>query len=145
MTFQPRSLAVFALATFVLAPAAPPAVACTTAVVSREASATGRAMLWKYRDANGSDNQVVFLADGKLPYVGLVNRGDTMGLQIWAGVNAAGFAIMNSASYNLDSGDTVGEGTLMKLAPRPAPPSRTSRPSWRSRTPAGATSRPTSA
>ncbi len=116
MTFQPRSLAVFALASLFLAPAAPRAAACTTAVVSREASATGRAMLWKNRDADGSDNQVVYLADGKYPYVGLVNRGDSMGLQIWAGVNAAGFAIMNSASYNLESGDTVGEGTLMKLA-----------------------------
>ena len=116
MTLQPRSLAVLALASLALAPAAPPATACTTAVVSREASATGRAMLWKNRDADGSDNQVVFLSDGKYPYVGLVNRGDTMGLQIWAGVNTAGFAIMNSASYNLESGDTVGEGTLMKLA-----------------------------
>ncbi len=116
MTFQARSLAVIALASFFVVPAAPPAAACTTAVVSREASATGRAMLWKNRDADGSDNQVVFLNDGRYPYVGLVNRGDTMGLQIWAGVNAAGFAIMNSASYNLESGDTVGEGTLMKLA-----------------------------
>ena len=98
MTFQPRSFATFALAFSVLVPAAPPAAARTTAVVSREASATGRAMLWKNRDADGSDNQVVFLADGKYPYVGLVNRGDTMGLQVWAGVNAAGFAIMNSAS-----------------------------------------------
>lgn len=116
MTLQPRSPAVLALSFLVLAPAAPRAAACTTAVVSREASATGRAMLWKNRDADGSDNQVVYLADGKYPYVGLVNRGDTMGLQVWAGVNTAGFAIMNSASYNLESGDTVGEGTLMKLA-----------------------------
>jgi hypothetical protein len=73
-------------------------------------------MLWKNRDAAGSDNQVVFLADGRYPYVGLVNRGDAAGLQVWAGINAAGFGIMNSASYNLESGDTVGEGTLMKLA-----------------------------
>lgn len=116
MTFQPRPLASLVLAFAVLAPAARRADACTTAVVSRGASATGRAMLWKNRDADGSDNQAVFLADGKYPYVGLVNRGDTMGLQVWAGVNAAGFAIMNSASYNLESGDTVGEGTLMKLA-----------------------------
>ncbi len=116
MTLPLRSLAVVALASLALVPAAPRAVACTTAVVSREASATGRAMLWKNRDADGSDNQVVLLNDGKYPYVGLVNRGDTMGLQIWAGVNTAGFAIMNSASYNLESGDTAGEGTLMKLA-----------------------------
>ncbi len=93
-----------------------PARACTTAVVSREASATGRAMLWKNRDADGSDNQAVFLSDGKYPYVALVNRGDTTGLQIWAGINAAGFGIMNSASYNMEKGDTAGEGTFMKLA-----------------------------
>jgi hypothetical protein len=73
-------------------------------------------MLWKNRDAAGSDNQVVFLADGKYAYVALVNRGDAAGLQAWAGVNAAGFAIMNSASYNLETGDTTGEGALMKLA-----------------------------
>lgn len=113
MTFPSRSLAILALASSIQVPAAPTVVACTTAVVSRGASATGRAMLWKNRDADGSDNQVVFLTDGKLPYVGLVNRGDAMGLQIWAGVNAAGFAIMSSASYNLESGDTSGEGTLM--------------------------------
>lgn len=95
---------------------APPAASCTTAVVSPAASKSGRAMLWKNRDAAGSDNQVVFLADGKHAYVGLVNRGDAAGLQVWAGVNSAGFGIMNSASYNLESGDTVGEGTLMKLA-----------------------------
>ena len=73
-------------------------------------------MLWKNRDAAGSDNQVVFLADGRFPYVGLVNRGDAAGLQVWAGINSEGFGIMNSASYNLESGDTAGEGTLMKLA-----------------------------
>jgi hypothetical protein len=73
-------------------------------------------MLWKNRDASGSDNQVVYLADGRYPYVGLVNRGDAAGLQVWAGINAAGFGIMNSASYNLGEGDTLGEGTLMKVA-----------------------------
>jgi hypothetical protein len=73
-------------------------------------------MLWKNRDADGSDNQVVFLDDGRYAYVALVNRGDAAGLQAWAGINAAGFGIMNSASYNLESGDTAGEGTLMKLA-----------------------------
>ena len=95
---------------------APPALACTTAVVAPSATRSGRAMLWKNRDASGSDNQVVFLSDGRYPYVGLVNRRDAAGLQVWAGINAAGFGIMNSASYNLESGDTNGEGTFMKLA-----------------------------
>lgn len=105
-----------AAAVLVSLPFAPPAPACTTAVVAPSASRSGRPMLWKNRDAAGSDNQVVFLSDGRYPYVGLVNRGDAAGLQVWAGINAAGFAIMNSASYNLEVGDTEGEGTLMKVA-----------------------------
>lgn len=95
---------------------APPAAACTTAVVAPQAARSGRPMLWKNRDAAGSDNQVVFLADGRFPYVGLVNRGDAAGLQVWAGINSAGFGIMNSASYNLEKDDTAGEGSLMKVA-----------------------------
>jgi hypothetical protein len=118
---QPRARCRRAILTAILLGAlamalAPPAAACTTAVVSAKASATGRPMLWKNRDADGSDNQVVFLSDGRYPFVALVNRGDVMGLQVWAGINAAGFGIMNSASYNLEKGDTVGEGTLMRLA-----------------------------
>lgn len=112
--FRLAAGAALALLSASLAPV--PAGACTTAVVSPAASRSGRPMLWKNRDADGSDNQVVFLADGRHAYVGLVNRGDAAGLQVWAGINAAGFGIMNSASYNLESGDTAGEGTLMKLA-----------------------------
>lgn len=113
-----RPLPVVPAAVFLVAAlaGAPPAASCTTAVVSPAASKSGRAMLWKNRDAAGSDNQVVYLADGKHAYVGLVNRGDAAGLQVWAGINSAGFGIMNSASYNLEGGETVGEGTLMKLA-----------------------------
>lgn len=91
-------------------------VACTTAVISGEATADGRPLLWKNRDADDLHNQVVYREDGRYPYVGVVNQGDTAGLQIWAGVNSAGFAIMNSASYNLDDADTTAEGMLMKLA-----------------------------
>ncbi|HRY44887.1 MAG TPA: hypothetical protein P5164_13170 [Thermoanaerobaculia bacterium] len=108
------SAAALALLAAPLAPA--PADACTTAVVAPSASRSGRPMLWKNRDADGSDNQVVFLADGRYPYVGVVNRGDAAGLQVWAGINSAGFGVMNSASYNLESGDTAAEGTFMKLA-----------------------------
>lgn len=93
-----------------------PAHACTTAVVSGAATADGRPLLWKNRDADDLHNQVVYREDGRYPYVGVVNQGDTAGLQIWAGVNSAGFAIMNSASYNLDDKDTLAEGAFMKLA-----------------------------
>ena len=118
MTVRPSVLCASGAAVVLLVPTllAPEARACTTAVVAPAASRSGRPMLWKNRDADGSDNQVVSLADGRYAYVALVNRGDTAGLQAWAGMNAAGFGIMNSASYNLESGDTTGEGTLMKLA-----------------------------
>jgi hypothetical protein len=115
-TFALRLPAGAALVFLVTTLAPAPADACTTAVVASSASRSGRPMLWKSRDADGSDNQVVYLADGRHSYVGVVNRGDAAGLQIWAGINSAGFGVMNSASYNLERGDTAGEGTFMKLA-----------------------------
>lgn len=97
-------------------PGVTPAGACTTAVVSGAATSDGRPLLWKNRDADDLHNQVVYREDGRIAYVGVVNQGDVAGLQIWAGVNSAGFAIMNSASYNLDDKETTAEGMLMKLA-----------------------------
>jgi hypothetical protein len=90
--------------------------ACTTAVVSGAATPDGRPLLWKNRDTDDLHNQVVYRDDGKLPYLGVVNQRDAAGLEIWAGINAEGFAIMNSASYNLDDVDTVAEGAFMKVA-----------------------------
>jgi hypothetical protein len=92
------------------------ALPCTTAVVSASATVDGRPLLWKNRDADNLSNQLVYREDGKFPYVGLVNGGDALGLEIWAGINGTGFAIMNAASYNLDPGDTKAEGAIMKLA-----------------------------
>lgn len=95
----------------------PAAGACTTAVVAGAGSADGRPILWKNRDADDHQNQVVFCADGKYPYIGVVNKADAAGITIWAGVNSLGFAIMNSASYNLEGAEnSVAEGNVMKLA-----------------------------
>ncbi len=97
--------------------AAAPALPCTTAVISAQATANGRPLLWKNRDADDRNNQVVYCADGKYAYIGLVNKGDAAGLEIWAGTNTAGFSIMNAASYNMEvDADTKGEGAFMKLA-----------------------------
>lgn len=89
---------------------------CTTAVVAGSATRDGRPLLWKNRDADDKNNQVVFCDDGKFPYIGIVNEGDAAGMEIWAGLNGAGFACMNAASYNLSKEDTKGEGRFMKLA-----------------------------
>ena len=93
--------------------------ACTTAVISGKATKDGRPMLWKNRDTGAVKNKIMIFHDGKYTYTGLVNSGDKTGKSIWIGYNSAGFAIMNSASYNLNN-DTIrqtgGEGRLMKRA-----------------------------
>lgn len=94
--------------------------ACTTAVVSARASKSGRAMLWKLRDTDSLRNRVKFFADGRYAYIGLVNCDSSAQRMVWAGCNAAGFAIMNSASFNTNPGDTTKfadqEGIVMKQA-----------------------------
>ncbi len=92
------------------------ASACTTAVISGSSTANGRPLLWKNRDAENKRNQVVYDATGRYPFVGVVNSADPAGFEIWAGINSQGFAIMNSASYNLDKGDSMAEGQLMRMA-----------------------------
>jgi len=92
---------------------------CTTAVISGKYTKNGRPMLWKHRDTNALNNKIVVLHDGKFSYTGLVNSADSLGKSIWIGFNEKGFAIMNSASYNLNN-DTINqsglEGRLMKKA-----------------------------
>ncbi len=93
--------------------------ACTTAVISGKATKDGRPLLWKHRDTWAVKNKIMQFDDGKYSYIGLVNSGDKTGKSIWIGYNSAGFAIMNSASYNLNN-DTIEqtglEGQLMKKA-----------------------------
>lgn len=87
---------------------------CTVAVVSGKATVDGRPLLWKNRDTSFLDNEVAYFADGKYPYIGVINTGDRT--QVWMGVNSAGFAIMNSESQDLE-GDTLdAEGYFMKQA-----------------------------
>ena len=95
-------------------------MACTSAVISGKATPDGRPLLWKNRDTGSAQNAIMFFFDGKYDYVGLINSADTGGKQIWIGYNSAGFAIMNTASYNLIEKDTIEnrdmEGYLMRMA-----------------------------
>lgn len=104
----------------------PDLAACTSMIVSGKSSLSGRPMLWKHRDTGADHN---FLArveadpsrPGSIGYVGLFNGGDTALREAWMGMNDAGFAIMNTASYNL-APDTAGykdrEGMVMSEALR---------------------------
>ena len=93
--------------------------ACTTAVISGKYTKDGRPLLWKHRDTWSIHNKVVQFDDGKYPYVGLINSQDSLGKSVWIGYNSTGFAIMNSASYNLNN-DTIKqsglEGRIIKQA-----------------------------
>lgn len=100
------------------------AMACTSMVASGKATASGRPMLWKHRDTGAKQNYLEFIASGKTDeydYIGLFNQGDTLHQEAWTGMNRVGFAIMNTASYNLQP-DTAKvsdrEGIVMALALR---------------------------
>jgi len=77
---------------------------CTSAVVSGKATDDGRPLLWKHRDTGDVENKLVYIDGIKYDFVGVANTIDTLSQQIWMGSNEVGFAIMNTASYNLNEG-----------------------------------------
>jgi hypothetical protein len=93
---------------------------CTTAVLSGKCTPDGRPILYKHRDSDSLENKLRYFTDGKYDYIGLINSKDSLGKAVWAGCNSVGFAIMNSASYNLNIADTAKlkdqDGFLMKQA-----------------------------
>lgn len=99
------------------------ALGCTSAIVSASASSSGRPMLWKHRDTSTTDNKIEFVEgkDGEYSYVALFNAGDVNLEEAWIGMNQMGFAIMNTASYNIKNDNVPAskmdkEGFLMSKA-----------------------------
>lgn len=95
---------------------------CTSAVISGKAAADGRPLLWKHRDSDFLENKVVFIqSEEHYDYIGIANTVDTLSREIWMGSNETGFSIMNTASYNLNEGQTCSvaddqEGIFMRQA-----------------------------
>ena len=79
-----------------------PAMACTTAIISAEASGTGRPLLWKHRDTDEYYNHMEYIKGEKYGFTALVNSRDVSYDEIWAGANETGFAIANNVSYNIN-------------------------------------------
>ena len=96
--------------------------ACTSAIVSGKLTVNGRPLMWKNRDTNDLNNRVerVMAHDGLMEFVALFDVRDLQDTAAWMGFNEAGFAIMNTASYNLNGNDGVKnmdrEGELMRYA-----------------------------
>lgn len=95
------------------------ALACTTAIISDKGTIDGRPLLYKHRDTSALQNKLMAFSDGKYHYIGIVNSTDKTGKELWGGYNSTGFAIMNSASYNLNEeevGPEEREGIVIKMA-----------------------------
>lgn len=96
------------------------AEACTSAVISGRATKSGRPLLWKHRDTGTEWNHIEHLQGTRFAFTGLVNSTDDERKEVWAGANERGFAIMNTASYNMKP-DSLKylperEGEIMKQA-----------------------------
>ena len=98
-------------------------MACTSAIISGSKTKSGRPLLWKHRDTGCLDNRVELIKghDGCYEFVALFDATDPSDTAAWTGFNEKGFAIMNTASYNLNDDDVPEkdmdkEGVVMKLA-----------------------------
>jgi tetratricopeptide (TPR) repeat protein len=74
---------------------------CTTLVATGVATSSGGPLLWKNRDTTSLSNKVILVTEHPYSFLALIDADDTAGRAAWAGINTAGFAIANSASYNL--------------------------------------------
>lgn len=97
--------------------------ACTSAIVSGKLTKNGRPLMWKNRDTGDQNNRVErHLADnGCYEFVALFDSKDPCDTAAWLGMNEKGFAIMNTASYNLNDdnvpeADMDREGVVMRAA-----------------------------
>ena len=75
---------------------------CTAGVADGKATADGRPLLWKTRDAGAINNEVIWNTSGKYHFVSVITAGQPA--SSWMGVNEKGFAIINTASSDLGSG-----------------------------------------
>ncbi len=89
---------------------------CTIGVACGKATADGRPLLWKNRDAHQRDNVVMALADGTIPYFALCDAGNAAA--VWGGANVAGFGVVSAVSRDLPEASAAGpdNGAFAKMA-----------------------------
>lgn len=80
--------------------------ACSSAVISGRVTPDGRPLLWKNRETGHLRNHMAYVKGEKYDFVANVNSDSFPALkEAWIGSNTAGFALMNTQSYNLEKGD----------------------------------------
>ena len=78
------------------------AAACTSAVVSGKVTPDGRPLLWKNRESDYLRNHIAYVKGERYDFVANVNSANfPQRKEAWMGANTAGFALMNTQSYNL--------------------------------------------
>ena len=85
---------------------AAPVWACSSAVISGKITPDGRPLLWKNRETGHLRNHMAYVKGEKYDFIANVNSDNYPDQkEAWIGYNKAGFAIMNTQSYNLVKGD----------------------------------------
>lgn len=114
-----RYITLLSLVVFIITPV----LGCTSAIIGADANPYGRPLLWKNRDTSTIDNKVEYVKgeNGNHSYVALFNANDKYLKEAWMGMNDAGFAVMNTASYNIKDDkvpekDMDKEGFVMTIA-----------------------------
>lgn len=93
--------------------------ACTSFIVSGRVTKDGRPLIFKNRDTSGTSNVMVMIQGELYRYVGITGYTDNRPRNIWGGHNEVGFAIINTAAYNLNGckgDDSDHDGWLMRRA-----------------------------
>lgn len=87
---------------------------CTSVVATGAGTVDGASLLWKNRD-NPSElsNKVVFVEDKPYSYLALVDGEPGNGRLAWAALNAAGFAVANTATTNLPASEPSGNPSIL--------------------------------
>jgi len=93
-------------------------LACTSFIVSGRVTPDGRPLMFKNRDTGNQDNLMIFRKGEKYRFIGIVSAQDVDDKEVWGGHNEKGFAVMNTAAYNLngDVEDGDMEGVIMRRA-----------------------------
>ena len=87
---------------------AAPVWACSSAVISGKITPDGRPLLWKNRETGHLRNHIAYIKGEKYDFIANVNSDNYPAeKEAWIGYNKAGFALMNTQSFNLVKGDVA--------------------------------------
>lgn len=118
------------LAAFLCIASVMPVFACTSVIVSGKYTRDGKAVMLKHRDSSCQITAVEYFQGSRFRFMGVVNadwrrhpvaRVPKGTPEVWGGMNESGFAIMNTATYDLKDDDVPAslmdrEGVVMYRA-----------------------------